>query len=265
MSLLLNDAATEYLRTPETPLGAGSIYPFSVSVIYNTDDAVVADQTFFCISDLASNIDFMRVARSGSGTGNPNEVYVYITSTENGAKSAYSDVGDTGANVWNQAGCVCASTTSAYAYLNGVPGAISAVDVETDNLGDTALGSLLINAGNFAHLSGKMAEVGVWNAALTTAEMAILAEFVSPMFVRPESLVQYYQLRHSWGSDVSGDYGNLFSQKSFTGNSDGTNAAHPNIIYPSGSVIAPKTTITGLITGGYRRPMFIGIGKGVYR
>ncbi len=261
MGVLLNDAATEYLWTTANPLGAGSIYPFSVSCFYNTDAAAVTQQALFCITDLVTNADYVFLQRHGSAVGTPNEIAVVINSTEDGAKQAFSDVGDTGANVWNQAGCVCSSTTSAYAYLNGVPGAIDATDVEIGNLGDTVLGALSIQAATLYYFSGILAEVGVWNVALTTIEMAMLAAGYSPLFVRSANLVQYWPLRAAWATPNSGNYMDLMSGTMFDGNTDGLDDEHPRIIYPSGGTLIYEGTSDILGAGVYKRPILRGVFK----
>jgi hypothetical protein len=44
------------------------------------------------------------------------------------------------------------------------------------------------------YFDGLIAEVGIWGAVLTDAEVASLAKGVSPLMVRPQSLVAYYPL-----------------------------------------------------------------------
>lgn len=45
---------------------------------------------------------------------------------------------------------------------------------------------------NYFH--GDIWEIGIWNVALTAAEVAILATGISPKFIRPESLVAYWSV-----------------------------------------------------------------------
>ncbi len=259
MGVLLNDAANEYLRTSSNPLGTGSIYPFSVSSFYNTD-ADTTLQTIFSISDVATGIDYIYLARSGPA----DNVRVRITSTEDGAKDAFSG-SDTGVGVWNQAGCVCASSVSAYAYLNGVPGAIDATDVTMGNLQNPTIGATVINVGPAVFFSGTLAEIGVWDVTLTTIEMAMLAAGYSPLFIRPASLVQYWPLKAGWGTDASGDFMDLIQGEMFDVNTGGADSFHPRIINPSSSKLVYEGGIDVMGAAAYRRPIYRGVGTGVYK
>jgi hypothetical protein len=44
------------------------------------------------------------------------------------------------------------------------------------------------------YLNGSLAEVGIWNAALTAAEVLSLARGMSPSLIRPQSLTIYAPL-----------------------------------------------------------------------
>jgi hypothetical protein len=72
-------------------------------------------------------------------------------------------------------------------------------------------------------MDGKIAEVGIWNAALTAAEVASLAKGMTCDKVRPQSLVFYAPLVRE-----------LIDQKAaraITNNNAATVADHPRI-YP---------------------------------
>jgi hypothetical protein len=45
--------------------------------------------------------------------------------------------------------------------------------------------------GNFAGIIGQIAHPAIWNVALTDAEVAMLGAGISPLRVRPQSLVMY--------------------------------------------------------------------------
>ena len=78
-------------------------------------------------------------------------------------------------------------------------------------------------------ISGRIAEVGIWNAALTDAEVAILALGFSPPFVRPQSLIGYWPLIGRTSPEIDLVGGN---DMAVTG---ATAFAHPGIIYPTPS------------------------------
>lgn len=72
-------------------------------------------------------------------------------------------------------------------------------------------------------LTGEMAEVGIWNDALTAAEIASLAKGMTCDKVRPQSLVFYAPLVR----DLIDQKGGL----TITNNNGATVANHPRI-YP---------------------------------
>lgn len=77
---------------------------------------------------------------------------------------------------------------------------------------------------------GFIAEVGVWSAALDDAEVAALATGLSPLLVRPSSLVRYFPLLglYSPEIDLRGGAG-----LTMTGTVPAY-AQHVRVIYPSG-------------------------------
>ena len=58
------------------------------------------------------------------------------------------------------------------------------------------------------YLNGRLANTAMWNAALSDAEVAVLADGYSPLLVRPESLIAYWPLigKTSPEIDVVGGY-----------------------------------------------------------
>jgi len=90
---------------------------------------------------------------------------------------------------WHHACGVFTSAASRTVYLDG---GSSATNTASNNptLNQTEIGAWLSSF----WFSGDIAEVGVWNVALTAAEVASLAKGVSPALVRPQSLVTYLPL-----------------------------------------------------------------------
>jgi hypothetical protein len=83
-----------------------------------------------------------------------------------------------------------------------------------------------------AYLDGRVAEAAVWDAALTDAEVAILAKGISPLFVRPQSLAAYWPLIRDSDDDIVGGY-------SMTPQNTPTVTVHPITFYP-----APRMAVT---------------------
>lgn len=125
----------------------------------------------------------------GNGTG------INLASSASGATSG----------TWNHMVAKFVSSTSRYAYLNGTPGTQGTNSNTPSTAPDkTAIGVFVRENGSLAQAATQchIAEVGYWNVDLTDAEVAILAKGVSPLLVRPQSLVAYYPLVRG---DASGD------------------------------------------------------------
>jgi hypothetical protein len=100
------------------------------------------------------------------------------------------------ANTWNHGAAVLASTNSRSVYLNGGGSATSTVNVSStvSAFNTTNIGTAYYNSSRQFQFGGRIAEVGIWGAALTAAEIASLAKGVSPLSIRPESLIAYWPL-----------------------------------------------------------------------
>jgi hypothetical protein len=123
-------------------------------------------------------------------------------------------------STWGHACAVFDSSTSRTAYCNGGNSTTT-----TGSSTPASLTRVLIGAGWFGSLSnyanGLIAEVGIWNAALTTDEIASLAKGMTCDKVRPQSLVFYAPLVREL-QDVRGGL-------TITNNNTATVANHPRV------------------------------------
>ena len=100
-------------------------------------------------------------------------------------------------NTWQHLAGVYTASNSRRAYWNGIASAAPA----TNNYVPSRINRLLIGLDrvtspqttDYQHV-GRIAEVGIWNAALTADEVLSLAHGMSPELVRPQSLVFYAPL-----------------------------------------------------------------------
>ena len=102
-------------------------------------------------------------------------------------------------------------------YINGV------LDNANNNTGPIP-SAIYSNAANLllgSNLNGDLAEVGIWNAALTAAEIASLAKGMTCDKVRPQSLVFYAPLIRNL-QDVRGGL-------TITNHNTATVANHPRV------------------------------------
>jgi hypothetical protein len=98
------------------------------------------------------------------------------------------------ANVWNHAAAIFESTTSRYAVLNGTFSAQNTTSTTPAGLNRTAVGRRNDSTPG-STMSGRIAEAGIWNVALSQAEITMLSIGISPLKVRPGSLVAYWPLK----------------------------------------------------------------------
>ena len=134
---------------------------------------------------------------------------------------AQASGGSHSVGVWQHCCAVEAATNSRIVYLNGTagttetttrtPASINAINIGTDRNNNT----------NTSIFNGEMAEVGVWSAALTAAEVASLAKGMTCDKVRPQSLVFYAPLVRDL-QDVRGGL-------TITNNNTATVAVHPRV------------------------------------
>jgi hypothetical protein len=135
-------------------------------------------------------------------------------------------------NTWHHACGVYESTTNRHAYIDGGSKGSDTTSNTSDTVTDIGIGNL-IRANPIVGMSGRIAEVGIWNVALTDAEVAILAKGYSPLFVRPQNLVVYVPLVGDEDVDIVG--GLAFAELHTPGIAD-----HPRIIRPASGWLVPQ-------------------------
>lgn len=142
-----------------------------------------------------------------------------------GSGVAFAGINTTVAtNTWYHAAGVSSSAASRFAFWNGTKGTENTTSRTPSSLNTTGIGVLTNNTpSTAATLRGEIAEAGIWSAALDDAEVAALAKGVSPLKVRPQSLVLYAPLVRE-SINVKGGV-----TLSATGSP--TVAAHPRIYY----------------------------------
>jgi hypothetical protein len=120
----------------------------------------------------------------------------------------------TSANTWSHACAVFTNTTSRTIYLNGGSSA-------TNTSNRTGATPTKVVIGSISFSVARAAECGIWNAALTAAEIASLAKGMTCDKIRPQNLVFYAPLVR----DLIDQKGGL----TITNNNGATVAAHPRV------------------------------------
>jgi hypothetical protein len=178
-----------------------------------------ANQRLIDLKQIANPLGYYSIGLGGATAGKPlrlikvsNASSVQITTTTTGYLL----------NTWQHACGVFSSATSRTIYLDAGGNATGA-----NNLG--AATAELVNIGVFSdqnnalsqYFHGLIAEVGIWNAALTAAEIASLAKGMTCDKVRPQSLVFYAPLVR----DLNDQKGGL----TITNNNGATVANHTRV------------------------------------
>jgi hypothetical protein len=152
----------------------------------------------------------------GNVAGDP----VGIGTDNNGAAAVNSTAGFT-ANQWNHAAGVFTSTTSRTVYLNGGNSATNTVSHNPISPNQGLRLGRFIDVNFPFPLAGQLAEVGIWNAALTAEEIASIAKGMTCDKVRPQNLVFYAPLVRDL-IDAKGG-------RTITNNNGATVANHPRV------------------------------------
>lgn len=174
----------------------------------------------FQIDGVGSSADAWYLQFGGATGGDPVQAITAQTNTFAVASTA------TGfsANVWTHGAAVFESATSRIAYINGGNSGTNATSKTPTGVTDTVIGAF--NAGAaYNHTAVKIAEVGIWDVALTAEEVAALADGVSPLLIRPANLVKYVPI-----------LGTASPERDFMGGewtvTNTSQVAHPPMRYP---------------------------------
>lgn len=193
MSRAFLAASSEYLNTATTPVTAR---PLTLACWFNADN-VTTGNALFGIYDVDDVIDWYALEARGDVGGDPVRARVSASGSHDYA------VTTTGfsANTWHHACGVFTSASDTAAFIDGG-------SEGNNNPGLTAANLDAINIGrhgdstpsNYADAS--ICECAIWNVALTNAEVAMLATGLSPLQVRPASLVFYAPLIRDEDRDI---------------------------------------------------------------
>ena len=145
---------------------------------------------------------------------------------------------DVSNQTWQHACGVFTSTTLRECYLDGGNKGTNVEQANDSYVPDeTHIGAWNYNAVPRDFPEAKMAELGIWNAALTGAEVATLAKGYSPLFVRPQNLVQYLPF-------IRDDIDRMGTVNLSTGGSPGF-GTHPPIINPAPPLMSFPSAAVG--------------------
>ncbi len=217
MAIDFDTASNERYDVSSSPITAT---PLSLSCLFRPDANNLADVLLSLGVDSAEwNVWYIEVKADST----------VAAVTASSTTFAVSSTTDTyAANVWAHAGGAFASATSRIAYLDGVAATentTSKIPFETPNHVSVAAPTIAEPTGNV--FEGALAEVGIWNVALTDGEWASLGAKVSPLLIRPNALQIYYPMIKQQSTLFNRMGGHDASQVGTP-----TTVVHPRVIYP---------------------------------
>jgi hypothetical protein len=239
MARLFDDAASQYLHIASAVKTAT---PLTMACWFYSDD-IAAYQVLMSLKHNGSATGFNTffLAAVGSVVGDPIRAFT-------GAAAAFSFADTTtgySANTWHHACAVFAASNDRRAFIDGG-------SKGTENTARVPAGineTLIAKAGSTGlaqYMSGRIAEVAIWNVALSDAEVALLAKGFSPLFIQPHNLVAYYPLIRDDDNDWIGGF-NLTAVNAPTVGTHPPQIVHPTIETASvtGLLILEPTEIYG--------------------
>lgn len=173
-------ASSQSLTSASSPVSG---MPFTVACwVRPVAQTAAAIRELIQLRDAAAHTYFFSLATTGGVTAG------LFDGTVNDSTAVTSALVTAGA--WNHAVAVYAGTSSRSAYLNGGNKVTSVVATSAVTPNEVDVG---MYAG-IQFMNGDIAEGAIWSIALTDTEIASLALGVSPLLIRPTSLVSYWPL-----------------------------------------------------------------------
>lgn len=209
MAYAFASANSRYLSTASAP---ASGHPMTIACWFNT---AAGSQVAVSVG-VSSGVHRNQVAIQQSGASVLSQAQTF-GSTSNGASNGVNAT----ANVWNHAASVFSSASSRIAYTNGTAGTENTTNVGSINAANSIVIGARWNSTIGAFFSGDIAEVGIWDVALTAAEIASLAKGITCDRIRPDNLVFYAPLIRDLVDKIGG--------LTITNNNSATVATHTRV------------------------------------
>jgi hypothetical protein len=209
-------ASSQYLSTANAPI---TNFPCTIACWYRIKSTSIS-----CVLISLDSGATSRIQLSVNGITTPKRA-VQLATVDSSGNIGIVPVNENSYNIntWYHACGVYENSTTLSSYFNGLSG------ISTGGSGlvsVTGINKILIGSRTSAgtiggYHDGNIAEVGIWNAALTAAEVASLAKGMTCDKVRPQSLVFYAPLVRDL-IDAKGG-------RTITNNNGATVANHPQV------------------------------------
>lgn len=208
--------SSQYLDASSAPVSGA---PLTISCWFNADNAT-AQHGLLGVGSNGTQ-DCIVLTAYGNAAGDP--VRFYIADT--GAGHDATTTTGFSAGTWHHACGVMVADDDWYVLIDGGSKGTEVTSKTPGTIDRTDIGAIEYNGAMNWYASAAVAEAAIWNAALDDDEVAALAAGMSPLLVRPQSLVFYCPLIRDDDEDLVGGL-------SLTANGGPTIAAHPRVFYP---------------------------------
>jgi hypothetical protein len=178
MAFSLN--GTSYIEVTSTPVIAA---PFTMACWFNP--ATLTDGALMSIGNSATTNRF-QMNSNAAQAGRPLSISAVAASTAT-ANTTTAIV----QNTWQHAAAVCASATSRSIYLNGGGKATNTTSITPAGINNIMMGGRWSGGTRAFFFNGRLAEVAIWNIALTDDEVISLSRGFAPYLIRPSNLRFY--------------------------------------------------------------------------
>lgn len=219
------DGTDDSIHSDSPPVTA---YPFTMACWFNVDNITTGHGLMHLIDKDTSGATSHEwtLQAQGNVTGDPVGFFTRAGGT------GQNVVTTTGYSVstWHHACCVGTSATSRAVFIDGGSKGTGATSLTPAGIDRIAIGRRLYTTSPDGPCDGRIAEAAVWDIALSDAEVALLAAPVSPVMVRPESLVFYAPLIGRFDPEISTWDGLAGGTLTVTGT---VAADHPRIFLPT--------------------------------
>jgi hypothetical protein len=208
------NGSSQYLNTASTPVTA---FPMTLAAWFYPD-ANTQNYALVSVTDNAeTNSNRIGITALGGVAGDPVQAFVQTSVATGTANStaAFASV------AWNHVCGVFESTASRTVYLDGANSATNNTSVTPSGVDRIRIAARFSGGSPGLYFDGRIAEVGIWSAALNADEVASLADGITCDKVRPQSLVFYAPLVREL-IDVRGGL-------TITNNNTATVANHPRV------------------------------------
>ena len=187
------DGTTQYLESTATPPAVGP--PLSVAAWFNPS-STGSIEIIGGVSRATGTTQSLSLGLSPAGL-------VGAQSQSGGTSRTALSSAAAAVSAWNHGLAVFSANNSRSVYLNGGSKGTNTQNNSPAGVNRTNIGARYLNAAVASFFPGDIAEVAMWNVALTDADALILSKGIPPYLVKGESLVCYWPLLGRYSPEIS--------------------------------------------------------------